>query len=65
VTVRRRPGTLDVEVVDDGRANGAGPGTGHGLTGMRERAALLGGRLDAGPRTDGSPGFVVRATLPV
>jgi signal transduction histidine kinase len=38
-------------------------GTGHGLAGMRERAALLGGELAAGPEPDG--GFAVRATLPV
>jgi signal transduction histidine kinase len=36
---------------------------GHGLAGMRERVALLGGRLSAGPRADG--GFAVRAELPV
>ena len=35
---------------------------GHGLAGMRERAALLGGTLDAGPTDDG--GFAVAATLP-
>jgi signal transduction histidine kinase len=35
---------------------------GHGLTGMRERAALLGGSLSAGPAPDG--GFVVSAVLP-
>ncbi|WP_329187760.1 hypothetical protein [Actinacidiphila glaucinigra] len=34
----------------------------HGLTGLRERAAALGGTLDAGPEPDG--GFLVRATLP-
>jgi signal transduction histidine kinase len=38
-------------------------GTGHGLTGMRERVALLGGTLLAGPAPDG--GFVVSAVLPV
>jgi signal transduction histidine kinase len=38
-------------------------GTGHGLTGMRERVALLGGTLSAGPAPDG--GFVVCAELPV
>jgi signal transduction histidine kinase len=38
------------------------PGGGHGLTGMRERATLLGGSLDAG-RADG--GFRVRARIPV
>jgi signal transduction histidine kinase len=37
-------------------------GTGHGLVGMRERVALLGGELEAGPEADG--GFTVRATLP-
>ena len=36
-------------------------GGGHGLIGMRERAALFGGELDAGPRAGG---FRVRATLP-
>ncbi|RJL31673.1 sensor histidine kinase [Bailinhaonella thermotolerans] len=39
------------------------PGTGHGLVGMRERAAMLGGSVTAGPRADG--GFVVTATLPL
>ncbi len=38
-----------------------GPGGGHGLTGMRERAELLGGTLDAGPTPDG---FRVRLALP-
>ena len=36
---------------------------GHGLVGMRERAALYGGRLDAGERPEG--GFSVRVMLPV
>jgi signal transduction histidine kinase len=40
-----------------------GPGQGNGLTGMRERVALLGGSLSAGPAPDG--GFVVSAVLPV
>ncbi|MBB6379859.1 signal transduction histidine kinase [Pseudonocardia eucalypti] len=38
------------------------PGGGHGLAGMRERAALHGGELAAGPDPDG--GFTVRAVLP-
>ncbi|MFL6073130.1 MAG: sensor histidine kinase [Mycobacteriales bacterium] len=39
------------------------PGGGHGLAGLRERAALLGGTLHAGPTGDG--GFEVRAAFPV
>ncbi len=38
-------------------------GSGHGLTGMRERVASVGGRLAAGREDDG--GFAVRAWLPV
>jgi len=38
-------------------------GHGHGLAGMRERVALLGGSLSAGPSADG--GFIVRAVLPL
>jgi signal transduction histidine kinase len=61
---------LTVEVLDDGRgalvasppAAGEGAAVGHGLVGMRERAQLLGGRLEAGPRTGG--GFRVVARLP-
>jgi len=42
---------------------GREPGPGHGLTGMRERVALLGGSLAAQPSPDG--GFVVSAVLPL
>src|SRR5215471_8650577 len=45
----------------DPPGNNHGPG--HGLTGMRERVALLGGSLSAGPSSDG--GFVVSAVLPL
>jgi signal transduction histidine kinase len=38
-------------------------GGGHGIIGMRERATMLGGTLDAGPADDG--GFRVAAVLPV
>jgi signal transduction histidine kinase len=40
-----------------------GPGPGHGLAGMRERVALLGGSMSAAPTPDG--GFVVSAVLPL
>ncbi|MFI7699815.1 sensor histidine kinase [Nonomuraea sp. NPDC049480] len=74
--MRHAPGTaVAVDLVRDGDelrlriANGPGaaesgpPGAGQGLVGMRERAALLGGTLDAGPTQGG--GFEVRATLPI
>lgn len=54
--------TLGVLVRDDGNDRNPGQESGFGLIGMRERAALLGGRLEAGRRDDG---FVVEATLPV
>ncbi len=41
----------------------AAPGTGHGLAGMRERVAMLGGELDAGP--DPAGGFVVAVRIPL
>jgi signal transduction histidine kinase len=53
---------LTVEVIDAGRG-GADSGTGYGLCGMRERVALFGGELTAGPRPEG--GFQVSAILPV
>jgi signal transduction histidine kinase len=46
-----------------GDPSGNEHGPGHGLTGMRERVALLGGSLSAGPSPDG--GFVVSAVLPL
>lgn len=67
---RTCPG-ITVEVLDDGggaalqsvsAAGHAGTG-GHGIVGMRERALLLGGTLDAGPRPGG--GFRLTAHLPV
>jgi signal transduction histidine kinase len=56
--------TLELEVLDDGSPGPAtGAGAGHGLVGMRERAALHGGRVDAGPLAGG--GYGVRATFPL
>jgi signal transduction histidine kinase len=55
---------LLVEVEDDGVAAAACPSSpGHGILGMRERAAALGGEVDAGRRPQG--GFRVRAELPL
>ncbi|MGW1894759.1 sensor histidine kinase [Streptomyces sp. NPDC002004] len=63
--LRYRPEWLTITVEDDGRAGGhqAHPGTGHGLIGMRERAATVGGSLSAETRPEG--GFTVTADLPL
>jgi signal transduction histidine kinase len=64
VVLRYERDALEVQVIDTGgnRPPG-GNGVGHGLLGMRERAELFGGQLDASPRSDG--GFAVRARLPL
>ena len=62
VTVRCDEEALEVDVLDDGRA-APSEGGGHGLVGMCERAALLGGTLEAGPHPQG--GFRVHARLPL
>ncbi len=65
VAVNYGPEAVSLEVRND-RGDGDAvpdPGGGHGLTGMRERVAAIGGRLDAGPEPDG--GFRVRAVLPL
>ncbi|MEO3769812.1 sensor histidine kinase [Micromonospora sp. B9E7] len=65
VTVDYRADEVTVEVTDRGTGAGAAQADegGHGLAGMRERVAALGGRLAAGPRVGG--GFRVYARLPV
>jgi signal transduction histidine kinase len=58
-----RPDALEVSVANPlphERSNHGGGG-GHGVIGMRERAALLGGSLEAGPRNGR---FLLRARLP-
>lgn len=61
VTVEHRPDAIVIEVVDRGRG-GEVLRDGHGLTGMRERAALYHGAVRAGPMPGG--GFRVSAALP-
>ncbi len=66
VVLRYEADHLGVVVEDDGHGLAADPariGSGHGLIGMRERLAMLGGRIDAGPRPGG--GYRVRARIPV
>lgn len=63
VVIGHRPGILELRVDDEGPATATDAGgSGHGLAGMRERAAALGGTIEAGTRPDG--GFRVRAVLP-
>jgi signal transduction histidine kinase len=62
VTLDHGPGELTVTVTDDGAGACSGV-PGHGLRGMQERVALLGGRLSAGDRDGG--GFTVTAVLPL
>jgi signal transduction histidine kinase len=62
VLIDQQDGQLSIEVTDSGRG-GSGAGTGYGITGMRERATLLGGDFCAGPRPGG--GFRVAARLPL
>ncbi len=63
VVVRYEGGRLEVVVRDDGHGTGGGEKGGHGLAGMRERVAVYGGDLRAGPLPGG--GFELRAVLPV
>jgi signal transduction histidine kinase len=66
VRVRREPGAITIDVTDDGAAPAqaiTGETLGNGVRGMRERAAALGGTLDAGP--DAGGGWRVHAWLPM
>jgi signal transduction histidine kinase len=67
VVVRYGPRSVDLQITDEGGAArpdlaAGGGGSGRGLVGMRERVALYGGTLEAGPT---STGFRVVARLPV
>ncbi|WP_243723415.1 sensor histidine kinase [Actinomadura sp. 7K507] len=64
VEIRYGPGALRLSIADDGARTvpKASPGGGHGLAGMRERARVLGGTVQAGPRA--GSGWSVVAELP-
>jgi signal transduction histidine kinase len=65
VTLRYLADSLELDVLNDSGDSSARPASngGHGLAGMRERVAMLGGSLHAGPRQSG--GFLVAASLPL
>jgi signal transduction histidine kinase len=62
IRMRYLDSALELEIADDGRGRSAAGGSGFGLLGMRERLAVHGGSLEAGPRRDA--GYLVRASLP-
>jgi signal transduction histidine kinase len=62
-TVTYRDDAVELAVVDDGTGGVPSGRVGHGLVGMRERAAAYGGSVDAGARP--GRGFAVRVVLPV
>ena len=66
VGVSYLPDGVELRIADAGSNGGPAatvePGTGRGLIGMRERAHLYGGTVEAGPAPTG--GFLVRAVLP-
>jgi signal transduction histidine kinase len=63
VTVRYLPDELELEVRDDGRGATTSDGLGHGLVGIRERVAIYGGEMTAGPAN--GRGFVLSTRLPL
>jgi signal transduction histidine kinase len=64
VVIRYGDGVVELLVSDDGRgsSDGTAESGGHGLVGMRERVAVYGGELEAGPAPGG--GSRLRARLP-
>ena len=62
VSIDQQDRQLSIEITDSGHG-GSTAATGYGITGMRERAALLGGEFSAGPRPGG--GFRVATRLPL
>jgi signal transduction histidine kinase len=62
VVIRYGPEAVELEIIDNGQGLVEGREDGHGLVGMRERAALVGGHVESG--SNGGRGYVVRARLP-
>lgn len=62
VVVSYRPARLDLQICDNGHGFAANATLGHGLIGMRQRAAMLGGQMQVGPASGG--GVRVLVTLP-
>jgi len=63
VTIAYDEPQVRIRIVDDGIAKAPAGRRGHGIDGMRERAALHGGTLRAGPTPDSAEGWLVEATL--
>jgi signal transduction histidine kinase len=63
VLLRYAEDAFEVEVTDTGAGDRNGGSPGQGLAGMRERVAVFGGQLQAGPQRDG--GYLVTARLPL
>jgi signal transduction histidine kinase len=63
VTVRYRPGELQIEVRDNGGGSSTSDGVGHGLIGVRERVKIYGGEMSAG--TANGRGFILSTRLPL
>ncbi len=63
VTVRYRPGEVQIDVRDDGIGTATSDDLGHGLVGVRERVKIYGGEMTAGTANGG--GFVLSARLPL
>ena len=62
ITVRAGAGATELEITDDGRGAPAHAGSGHGLTGLRERVQAVGGTVEAGAGPGG--GFRVTVRVP-
>jgi signal transduction histidine kinase len=62
VVLRYRPEAVELEISDNGRGPADGRNGGHGLVGMHERAALVGGVVESG--SVGGRGYTICARLP-